>query len=241
MSQDLVSLIERGQLGGVRVRILDELVQKLGADLTVTIRWRGGDIDRLVDEGHAALLGRAAAVLDAAGWVVIPEVTFAIYADRGSIDVLAWHPSTSTVLVVEVKTQLTSVEETLRTHDMKARVALRVALERAGWRGRVVARMLVLPDSSTARRRVASHDAVLARTYPLAGVAARGWLQAPSGATGLLIFLPFTNVVRGRCGPVSRRRVRAAIAGPSTLVSSTTRQAASESAAASRTFHEPGS
>lgn len=216
VSQDLVSLIERGRLDGVRLRVVDSMVQRLGGDLRLTIRWRGGDIDRLLDEGHASLMGRVTATLETAGWTVLPEVTFANFADRGSIDVLAWHPLTSTVLVVEVKTELTSIEETLRTHDMKARVALKVALERAGWRGRAVARMLVLPDSSTARRRIARHSGLLSRAYPLKGVAARGWLQAPTGATGLLMFLAFTTAPRGRCGPISRRRVRLPVSRSST-------------------------
>ena len=208
VSQDLVSMIERGQIDGVRLRTVESLVQKLGAELRVTLRWRGGDIDRLLDEGHAALMGRVASMLEKAGWSVQPEVTFAIYADRGSIDVLAWHAATRSVLVVEVKTELTSIEETLRTHDMKTRIALKVARERAGWHGRTVARLLVLPESTTSRRRVARHASLIARAYPLAGLAARAWLRAPSGPTGLLMFMPFTSTTRGRCGPISRRRVR---------------------------------
>ena len=208
VSQDLVSLVERGRLDRVRLSVIDDLAQKLGADLRITLRWRGGDVDRLLDDGHAALMGQAAGSLEKLGWSTMPEVTFAKYADRGSIDLLAWHPPTSTVLVVEIKTEITSVEETLRTHDMKARVAVAVASERLGWHGRAVARLLVLPESSTARRRVARHSALLARAYPRVGTGAREWLRAPSGATGLLMFLPFTTTGRGRCGPVARRRVR---------------------------------
>lgn len=134
VSQDLVSLVERGRLDRVRLSVLDDLAQKLGADLRISLRWRGGDIDRLLDEGHAQLMGQAAGSLEKMGWSTMPEVTFATYADRGSIDVLAWHPPTSTVLVVEIKTEITSVEETLRTHDMKARVA--VAVRASAWAGR---------------------------------------------------------------------------------------------------------
>ncbi len=241
VSKDLVSRIERGKVDGLRIRILVELARNLGADLVVTLRWRGGDLDRLLDEGHAALMARAAAVLEAAGWSVMPEVTFAHFADRGSIDILAWHASTSTVLVVEVKTELTSLEETLRTHDMKTRIARKVALERSGWQGRTVARMLVLPDSSSARRRVARHGALLARAYPLPGMAARGWLRMPAGTTGLLMFLPFTNTVRGRCGPVSRRRVRAAGPAVPTHDGRTSRPSGPAAAAPTRSLHEPGS
>ena len=212
VSQDMVSLIERGHLDRVSIRTLVRLLAALEADLNLVVRWRGGDIDRLLDEGHASLVARAAATLERAGWAVLPEVTFAIYADRGSMDLLGWHATSATLLVVEVKTELTSIEETLRTHDMKVRVARRVALERTGWRGGSVARMLVLPDTSTARRRAARHAALLARQYPLGGDVARSWLRIPSGTAGLLVYLSPTNHHRGRCGPISPRRVRASTA-----------------------------
>jgi transcriptional regulator with XRE-family HTH domain len=208
VSQDEISLVERGLGRGAPLRTIERIVGALEAEAHIVVRWRGGDIDRLLDEGHAALMGRAIAVLEAAGWAALPEVTFAIYRDRGSMDVLAWHPATATVLVVEVKTELTSIEETLRTHDMKVRVAPTVSHERGGWRCRAVARMLVVPDTSTARRTVIRHGAVLGRVYPVAGHAARQWLRKPSGATGLILFLSPTIRGRGRCGPISRRRVR---------------------------------
>jgi transcriptional regulator with XRE-family HTH domain len=208
VSQDTISLLERGHLGGMSIGTVARIAEALGADINIVVRWRGGEIDRLLDEGHAALVGRVAALLDAEGWQVLPEVTFAIYRDRGSMDLLAWHAPTGTLLVVEVKTELTSIEETLRTHDMKVRLAGRVALERAGWPARAVARLLVLPDTSAARRRVARQADVLGRVYPKMGREARTWLEAPSGAPGLLLFLAFTTQGRSKCNPVGRKRVR---------------------------------
>ncbi len=110
VSQDLVSLAERGRIGRLQVDTLWALADAVGAELVVGLRWRGGDLDRLLDEGHAVLVGRTAEMLEGAGWIVRPEVTFAIYADRGSIDLAGWHPPTSTLLVVEVKSELVSVE-----------------------------------------------------------------------------------------------------------------------------------
>ncbi|MEO5918095.1 MAG: hypothetical protein ABIQ17_00905, partial [Candidatus Limnocylindrales bacterium] len=186
----------------------------LDADIAIIVRWRGGDLDRLLDEAHASLVSRAAQVLEGMEWVVQPEVTFALFADRGAIDLLGWKAATRALLVVEIKTELTSVEETLRTHDMKVRVASRVAGERFGWQPGTVARLLVLPDNSTSRRRVARHEGLLRRAYPLFGSAARDWLRAPSTPAGLLMFLPLTTRGRGRCGPVSRKRVRRAPGRP---------------------------
>lgn len=182
----------------------------VGAELVVFLRWQGGDLDRLLDEGHASILGATAALLERLGWIVQAEVTFAIYSERGSIDSVAWHPATATLLVVEIKTELVSIEATLRTQDMKARLASRVVEERFGWTPRAVARLLVLPDASTPRRQVRRHDAVMARAFPVRGLAARSWLRAPTGSPGLLLFLPLSSTTgdRGRQRPVTRKRVR---------------------------------
>jgi hypothetical protein len=77
---------------------------------------------------------------------------------------LAWHARTRTLLVIELKSELTSVEETLRRHDVKMRLASRIALERFRWQAAIVGRLLVLPDERTARRRVAADFGVLGRT-----------------------------------------------------------------------------
>lgn len=209
-SQDEVSLAERGHIGRMPVETVEAIAEALGADLVMFIRWRGGDLDRLLDEGHAAILGAAASLLERLGWLVHSEVTFAVYGERGSIDLVAWHPATSTLLIVEVKTELVSIEATLRSQDVKARLAAQVVKERFGWTARSIARLLVLPDASTPRRQVRRHDAVLARAFPVRGPAVRSWLRAPTGPAGLLLFLapsPTTGD-RGRQRPVSRKRVR---------------------------------
>jgi Holliday junction resolvase-like predicted endonuclease len=62
-----------------------------------------------------------------AGWEVRAEVSFSSYGERGAIDLLAWHPETRTLLVIEVKTEIGAVESTLRVHDMKWRLAAQIA------------------------------------------------------------------------------------------------------------------
>jgi transcriptional regulator with XRE-family HTH domain len=208
LSQDSVSLIERGRIVQMTIGTIRTVFATVGADLIIGVRWRGGDLDRLLDEGHAALAGAIARRLEADGWEVRLEVTYSVYREGGSIDVLAWHEASRTLLVVEVKTELASVEETLRRHDAKVRLAGRIAAERFGWSPVTVARLLVLPETSSARRAVARHDAVFARAYPLAGWALRRWLQEPVGARSGRLFLPLTSGVRGRRGSVSRKRIR---------------------------------
>lgn len=168
-------------------------------------------MDRLLDEGHAAIVGWLMALLDDLGWEPQPEVSFAVFGERGAIDVLAWHVSTRTLLVVEVKTELTSLEETLRRHDAKRRLAAPIAEERFGWaRPSAVCRLLVLPALTTPRRHVVRHSTVLDRAYRLRADEARRWLRSPTGAPSLLLFAPVTHAARGRRGSVSRRRIRKA-------------------------------
>jgi hypothetical protein len=134
-------------------------------------------------------------------------VTYSIYGERGSIDILAWHEASRTLLVVEVKTELVSIEETLRRHDAKVRLGRRVAEERFDWRPASVARLLVLPNAATARRRVQRHAAVLDRAYGARGDALRRWLVTPAGAVGGLLFVSLTRDASGGRRPVARKRV----------------------------------
>jgi transcriptional regulator with XRE-family HTH domain len=209
LAQDTVSRIERGRFDGIPVRRLRAVAHALDAQVVISIRWRGGDLDRLVDEGHAVIVGRVASLLDARGWEIRPEVTFAVYGERGSIDVLAWHPPTRTLIVVEVKTELTSVEETLRRHDVKARLAAAIAAERFGWRPAHIARLLVLPDTSTARRRVERHTSVLVRAYPHRGSVVRNWLRDPSTPIASSPIAGLVFVTPTRSGRTARKRIRA--------------------------------
>jgi transcriptional regulator with XRE-family HTH domain len=205
ISQPAVSRIERGRLDGVPLERLRSVAKALDAELNVLVRWRAGELDRLMDEDHAAGVGTVAAWLTRDGWEPHAEVTYSIYGERGAIDLLAWHESTRTGLVVEVKTELTSVEETLRRHDAKARLARRIGAERFGWQPLAIARLLALPDSSTARRRVERHAAVLDRAYPVRGTAVRNWIRSPNGEPRCLAFVSF-----GSAGTGARRRVRPA-------------------------------
>jgi transcriptional regulator with XRE-family HTH domain len=210
VSQDLVSLVETGRIEEVSVRALRRLARALGGDLRIELRFRGGELDRLMDEGHAALVGAVTKRLDELGWETRPEVSFAVFGERGSIDIVAWHPGSRTLLVIEVKTELTSLEETLRRHDAKVRLAAGVVAERFGWRIVRTARLLVLPDATTPRRQVSRHAAVLDAAYPLRGSALRAWLRAPSGSISGLAFLPPTSDGRAAPRVVSRRRITVA-------------------------------
>jgi transcriptional regulator with XRE-family HTH domain len=142
VSQSLVSIIERGHVDGTSTRSLRQVLLALDAALWLDVRWRGGEVGRLLDEDHARLVGRVAAALQATGWAVRTEITYAEFSERGSFDVIAWHGGTRTLLVVEVKTELDSAEATFRKLDEKVRLAPKIARERFGWTARTASRLL---------------------------------------------------------------------------------------------------
>ena len=199
VSQQEISLLERGHFEAVQVRTIRRVFRGLDASADLDIRWRGGAVDRLLDERHAALVGAGSDLLASALWEVVPEVTYNHFGERGSIDLIARHPAGATILVVEVKTELTSIEATLRKHDEKVRLAPEIVKSRFGWRVDAVARLLVLPEHRTARRQVDRANRVLVRAYPLRGWDARRWLRNPSDrGDGLLFLSPTTPHGRSR-------------------------------------------
>jgi transcriptional regulator with XRE-family HTH domain len=206
-SQDEVSLLERGRIEGMSLRRLRALFRVFDAEVVVLIRWRGGSLDRVLDARHAHLADAMLGKLAAAGWLVQPEVSYSVYGERGSIDLLAWHEPTRTLLIIELKTELTSVEETLRRHDTKVRLGPAIARDRFGWDPTVVSRLLVLPDDRTARRRVDAHRATFRHVYPLGTPAVKQWLLKPNGPIGGILFLSDTSDSR------VRQRIRTAL-GP---------------------------
>ncbi len=144
----------------------------------------------MADARHAVLQNWLATLLRAAGWTVEVEVSFNHYGDRGRIDLLAFHATIRVVLVVEIKTMLDDAQEVLGRLDVKARVAPIVARER-GWDVATVVPALVILEGSTARRRVAAHDALFA-SLDLRARAATAWLGDPRrGAVpgGILLFV----------------------------------------------------
>jgi transcriptional regulator with XRE-family HTH domain len=179
VSQSSVSLVERGHLDTLSLRRIRLILAALDARGEFDLRWRGGGLDRLLDEGHARLAGQAVAVLTPSGWASAVEVTYSIFGERGSIDLLAFHPASRSLLVIEVKTELTSIEETLRRLDQKVRLGSRIALERFGWAASGTSALLILPDRPAARRSVLRHEAVLDAALPTRTVAVRQWLRAP--------------------------------------------------------------
>lgn len=207
-SRWVVSRIERGHLDGVPLRVLREVAQALDARIEVSLRWRGGDLDRLVNARHSALHESVARWFESRpGWFIAPEVSFAIYGERGVIDVLAFHPASGALLVVELKTDVVDVQELIGTLDRKRRLAARVARER-GWQAATVSAWLVIWDTRTNRRRVGAHRAFLGAAFPYDGRAMRRWLRHPRDPVSGLSFWTIAHRAHAIPFPATQHRVR---------------------------------
>jgi HTH-type transcriptional regulator/antitoxin HipB len=167
VSQQTISLIERGHGSKLAGDTLRRVFAALDARWEPVVSWRGGALDRLLDEAHAELVGETVRRLQAAGWDVAVETTYSVYGERGSIDVLAGRQDRQALIVVEVKSDLTVIEATIRKMDEKERIVRRsLGRERFGFRPAIVGRILVLPATDTARRRVRRSSAVLDVAFP---------------------------------------------------------------------------
>jgi hypothetical protein len=208
VGQWVVRQIEAVELDRLRLADMERSFDALGCRLRLTAYYNGAAAERLLDEGHAALVGAFVLLLHRRGWQTSVEVSFSEWGERGSIDILGWHPAARALLVVEVKTELAGLESTLRPLDVKVRLAPEVAGQRYGWHPRAVARVLVLPENSSARRTVRRHASVLDATLPARTRALRAWLRRPGPPVSGIWFLSLPQGAALMRNPSARRRVR---------------------------------
>jgi transcriptional regulator with XRE-family HTH domain len=205
VSQSTVSRIERGHIATIRFGDVERVAAVLEIRVDLLARWRGGDLDRLVNAGHGEMHEAGATWFAQRwpAWVLAHEVSFSIFGERGFVDMLAWHPRRRALLVVELKTAIVDVSELAGTLDRKRRLAAEIVKER-GWRPLVVGAWLAIAATRTNERRVNAHGAMLRNTLPANGHQLRRWLTTPNEPISAMSLESF-----GRPEAVlARRRVR---------------------------------
>lgn len=211
VSQAMISRIERGHLRRLSIDALLRVAEALEIRIDWAPKWRGGDLDRMLNAGHASLHETVARLFAGTPWFLSPETTFAIYGERGVIDILAFHPPTGALLVIELKTALVDVQQLMSVVDRYRRLAPRIARER-GWRVTSVSVWVALLDTKTNRRRVAAHASVLRVAFPDDGRAVRRWLRRPDGPMAAISFVVEQPARSGAASSTGVRRVRRAAA-----------------------------
>jgi transcriptional regulator with XRE-family HTH domain len=214
VSQTAVSRVERGLIGGVSVDALESLVLALGGELDVRLRWRGEELDRLLDGTHAAIGEAVVSILTGLGWECRVEATFDIRGERGVVDVLGWHPASGRLLIVESKSVVPDLQSMLSSLDRKLRLGREIAAQH-GWRTTGIARSIVLAGTMANRARVYRFGATLKAVLPQDGRELRRWLADPKGTSpAALWFMTDMRVMTA----VKRRRVRRKLVPTSTTI-----------------------
>jgi transcriptional regulator with XRE-family HTH domain len=208
LSQQVISLFERGHLDDLTLRTARRIAAGLEVSLILEARWRGGEGARLLDADHAALVNSIVGLLRAGGWEAVVEYTFNHFGERGSIDIVGWHPASRCLLLVEVKSRLLDTQTTLATLDRKVRVVPTLLARERGWRAASIGVVLAMPGSTANRSAVARHEATFASTFPDRAVAVRSWLRQPQGRLGAVWFLSDTSGGSATKAVATRRRVR---------------------------------
>jgi transcriptional regulator with XRE-family HTH domain len=204
LSQAVVSRAERGDVSGLRLSTLDRLADALGAVVHVDIRYRGGEADRLVDRAHASIVEFVVGVLRGLDWEVVLEYSFNEFGERGSVDVLAWHARTRTLLIVEVKSRFTDLQAMLLSLGRKLRLVPGIVREELGWDVAAVGRIIVVSGTAHNRSVAAVHRSIFDASFPARAADLRRWLRGPSGPIAGIWFVSTSTVPTPR--QVGRRR-----------------------------------
>jgi transcriptional regulator with XRE-family HTH domain len=209
VSAATVSRMERGHLGTFSLKSIRAVAAALDVRLDLQARWRSGDLDRLLNAKHSALHEQVARYFGGQlpKWVFEPEVSFAVFGERGVIDILAWHAGRRSLLVIELKTDIVDVNDLVGGVDRKRRLARTVAIER-GWKADTISVWVVVAAGRTNRARIAAHGAMLRAAFPADGRQIRRWLAEPAGTIAALSMWQNVPGQQATAGFTPVRRVR---------------------------------
>lgn len=184
LSQSTVSRLENQLLDKTAVRAALRLLEAMGGGARIGIATpvilQGS---RQRDAAHATCVAYVHRRLVRAGWKVCQEVEIILGRTHGWIDLLAFHPATSTLLVIEVKTELHDLGRLQRSLSWYTREAPRAAL-RLGWRPRRVVGCVLLLATDGNERRLQANRAGLEQAFPCRYEALMALIYDPNSRSG---------------------------------------------------------
>jgi transcriptional regulator with XRE-family HTH domain len=194
VSRASVSRLERGQFEGMTIATIRAISRAMRMPGLARLGWVGPEVDRLLDRVHATMVEQAAGCLERVGWSLAPEHSFSHFGERGAVDLLGWHAATRTLLIVEIKSRIWDLQDTLSTIDRKRRLLPGLVPGSLGWQPRHVGVLLVMPETRGHRRVVERHAATFRAALPARQVEVSNWLEHPARDLRGIWFL---NNVRG--------------------------------------------
>lgn len=186
-SRATISRLERGHFDTLALRATRAVAAVFDIRLDLLPRWRGGDLDRMLNSRHSRLHESVARWFRdrLPDWILVPEVSFSIWGERGVIDLLLWNPASRALVVTELKTDIADANEMVGTVDRKRRLAVEIARER-GWDPATISVWIIVSASRMNRARIAAHRAMLRAAFPADGRSMRAWLRHPDRAIAAL-------------------------------------------------------
>jgi transcriptional regulator with XRE-family HTH domain len=180
VSASTISRVERGHVGSLSVDTVRRIAAALDIRVDFVARWRAGDLDRLLNARHSRLHDAVAGTLKERfpTWELVPEVSFSVFGERGVIDLVAWNATHHALLLIELKTDISDVNELIGTFDRKVRLG-RTISEQRGWRPVTVSGWVIVAPGRTNRERIAAHGRLLRAAFPQDGRMVDAWLRRP--------------------------------------------------------------
>ena len=198
VSRGFIAAIESGR-GNPSLDVVERIAEALGLVVDPVFRPPSVLGDQWpVDALHARCLGQAERRLRTAGWRTAREVEVVHARSHGWIDLLAFHPGTGTLLVIEVKTRLDDLGAIERQLGWYERSAFAIA-RRLGWTPRRAVPWLIVLGTAEAEAIARQNRELLETGFP---ARAREMLEVASGAN------PDRHLRRGfaMIDPASRRQ-----------------------------------
>ena len=191
VTQGWISKVETGDAARLTFHSAELILGAMGARLRISIDAPYlGDRQRQREPAHARCSGFVESRLRRGGWDVASEIEVGGDRSRGWIDVIACHPSTGWLLVIEIKTEihdLGAIERSLHWYEREAPAAAR----RLGWRPRRSMGCLLLLATESNETRASTNRIPLAEGFRLRARELRtvvgGAADAPSGRAMAMI------------------------------------------------------
>ncbi len=154
------------------------LVERIAEALDIRVDWLvrpavvSADVTDALHARCSAYIGRR---LQANGLLTAREVEIVHARSHGWIDLLAFDPRTSTLIIIEIKTRLDDLGALERQLGWYERSAL-AAAHRRGWRPTRIVTWLVVLASDDAEQVVRSNRAIFDDGFPVRAPEALAWL-----------------------------------------------------------------
>jgi len=182
LPQSRISTIERGLARRLRLAEIDAVFVTLGVSYRLAATRPLVDPAPLADLVHVRCSAYAHRRLTTQGWLVEREVPVGGNQPLGWIDLLAFDPRSSTLLIIEVKTEIRDLGEIERSLSRYEREA-RGAVAALGWRATRVVTVLLLLASAVNDDRVHDLRPVLHTVFPGRARSLQLALHHPEAAT----------------------------------------------------------